>query len=61
MSKPIKDKTFNILNKIHFNVEKGQKEGYIKCPYCDGNIHYIYINTMAMRAKCDSCDFKMFS
>ena len=28
MSKSIKDETFDILNKIHVNVEKGQKRHF---------------------------------
>ena len=41
--------------------DSGSHEGVIECPKCGGNLRYHYDNFMAMRAKCDSCDFYMFS
>lgn len=50
-----------IMNTIGEQIEKGEKQGSIKCPNCGGNIEYVYENAMAMRAKCDTCEFKAFA
>ena len=55
------DTVVETMNKIGKKVEQGEKQGLIKCPFCGGNIEYIYENCMAMRAKCDTCEFKSFA
>ena len=55
------DKIFKVLDDMNKKIDKGEKQGTIKCPYCGGTINYAYENAIAMRAKCDSCEFRMFA
>lgn len=49
------------MNRISKKVKKGEREGVVKCPFCDGEVHYIYQNAMSVRAKCNSCEFSIMA
>jgi len=53
--------TVEVMQKIGKKIRNGEKQGSVKCPFCGGNIEYVYENAMAMRAKCDTCEFKAFA
>ena len=44
-----------MMQEISRKIEMGETSGIVKCPYCGGEVHYIYDNPMAMRAKCYNC------
>ena len=48
-----------LMKEISNRVHKGEKNGIVKCPYCGGDVDYVYGNIMAMRAKCKNCDFSI--
>ena len=51
----------SVMNTIGKKVKQGEKEGSVKCPFCEGTIRYAYANPMAMIAKCDKCPFKVIA
>lgn len=44
-----------MMQEIAKKINEGEKEGVVKCPYCGGEVHYVYAGPMAMRAKCYNC------
>lgn len=55
------DVIIEFMQDVGKRIENGEKEGDVSCPFCSGTVHYLYFNSMAMRAKCNSCDFHVFS
>ncbi len=55
------NEVLKIIGEIGRKIDKGEKTGTVKCPCCGGTISYSYENSMAMRAKCDTCDFRIIA
>lgn len=56
------DKIIKTMNEIGTKIERGEKEGTAKCPYCGGTVNYVSDGHMALKAWCNDCQlFRVFA